>query len=402
MSLLGERLRQAREARGIAPLQVEIDTRIRAAVIEALEQGDWSSLPPEPFLRGLIRTYSMYLKLDPEAMVQLFATDVAPPPPPPPLPPPAPASAKKTVPPAKPAPVIIAEEKLPLAPPSPKPGTSIFSRIDSVSLPPPIPGITAVPPPPPEHITARANGAIAMSHDILDVEPFWLRRWSRLAQSQIPLPLWIVLGIAAVFAIVMCGALVVTQFIPSVALMINPPQTATPTRVLATRTPTLRAGAQPTTVPVINATAPPFATFPGNPSATPTARTTPRRTIEAAPTGLNLDIEATEKILVQVGVDGVLVFNSAMEPGTTRDWSAKESLYVRVENAKGAVITFNRKAQAARNFAERTTMERQWNLNPKGTPVSVQPVAPAAPKPVTIPTPTPIAPPPTFTLTPTA
>ena len=394
MSLLGERLRQAREARGIAPLQVEIDTRIRAAVIESLEKGDWSSLPPEPFLRGLIRTYSMYLNLDPEEMVQMFVRDVAPPPPPAPV--------KKTVAPAKPTPVVVAEEKLPLAPPSPKPGTSIFSRIDSVSLPPPLPGITTVPPPPPEHIAARANGAIAMSHDILDVEPFWLRRWSRIAQSQIPLPLLIVLGIAAVFAMVMCGALIVTQFVPTVAMMINPPQTATPTRILATRTPTLQPGALPTSVPVINATAPPFATFPGNPSATPTPRTTPRRTIESAPTGLNLDIEATEKITVQVGVDGVLVFNSAMEPGSARDWSAKESLYVRVENAKGAVITFNRKAQAARNFAERTTMERQWNLNPQGTPISVSPVAPAAPKPVIIPTPTPIAPPPTPTLTPTA
>jgi hypothetical protein len=47
-------------------------------------------------------------------------------------------------------------------------------------------------------------------------------------------------------------------------------------------------------------------------------------------------------------------------------------------------------------------MERQWNLNPQGTPISVSPVAPAAPKPVIIPTPTPIAPPPTPTLTPTA
>ena len=64
MSLLGERLRQAREQRGVAPLHAEMDTRIRAAVIQALEQGHYENLPPEPFLRGLIRTYSAYLGLD--------------------------------------------------------------------------------------------------------------------------------------------------------------------------------------------------------------------------------------------------------------------------------------------------------------------------------------------------
>ena len=66
ISFLGERLRQAREARGVSPIQVEIDTRIRANVIQALEQGDFESLPPEPFLRGLIRSYATYLGADPE------------------------------------------------------------------------------------------------------------------------------------------------------------------------------------------------------------------------------------------------------------------------------------------------------------------------------------------------
>ena len=149
-------------------------------------------------------------------------------------------------------------------------------------------------------------------------------------------------------------------------------------------------------MPTFAATAPPFATVSGNPAATPTARTTPRRTIEAAPTGLNLDIDATEKVTVQIGVDGVLVFSGTMEAGSSRSWSAKDSLYMRVENAKGAAIIFNSKTQAARTFAERTTMERQWKLDAKGAAISAPPVAPP-PLPNQ---PAPIAP--TPTLTPTA
>src|SRR3990172_2128801 len=86
MSLLGERLRHAREARGIASLQVEIDTRILASLIEDLEQGNFENLPPEPFLRGLIRIYATYLGLDTEEMLGLLRTDLTPPPPPPPAP----------------------------------------------------------------------------------------------------------------------------------------------------------------------------------------------------------------------------------------------------------------------------------------------------------------------------
>src|SRR5512142_293753 len=78
MSLLGQRLKQEREARGLALLQVEIDTRIRANLVQALEDGDLGLLPPEPFARGLIRSYASYLKLDPQEMLDLYAADTIP------------------------------------------------------------------------------------------------------------------------------------------------------------------------------------------------------------------------------------------------------------------------------------------------------------------------------------
>ncbi|MBI3740490.1 MAG: helix-turn-helix domain-containing protein [Chloroflexi bacterium] len=86
MALVGDYLRHARETRGLAPLQIEIDTRIRANIIEALEAGDFSQLPPEPFLRGLIRTYAAYLGADSQEALRLLISDLTAPPKPKPIP----------------------------------------------------------------------------------------------------------------------------------------------------------------------------------------------------------------------------------------------------------------------------------------------------------------------------
>ncbi|MBI5301937.1 MAG: DUF4115 domain-containing protein [Chloroflexi bacterium] len=381
MSLLGERLRLAREARGVAALQVEIDTRIRATVINALEQGDYESLPPEPFLRGLIRTYAMYLGLDAEEMVRLYVADFAPPPPPPtePVPRPVPPAPQSVEPPLPPPTV-------PIIPPSNTPGASLFARFNDNGAPPPPETFGSEPPATMPELPEKQNA-------MPTAQMIFSRRLPSIMPTRLPMPVIFAIGIAIAVMLLVCVAFVFTQGLPALAAMINPPRTATPTRAPATRTPA-PINSAPTSVPTFAATAPPFATFAGNVTPAPTARTTPRRTIEPAQTGLDLTIEAVEKVTVHIGLDGALVFTGTLDPGTTRSWSAKESLYVRLENAKGAALIFNGKAQAAKTFAERTTMERQWTLNPKGTPVAVPPVEPP-----------PIAPTPpaaTPTLTPTA
>jgi hypothetical protein len=128
-------------------------------------------------------------------------------------------------------------------------------------------------------------------------------------------------------------------------------------------------------VPTLAVTAAPFATFPGN--RTPTAQIAARRTPEATG-GLNLDVDVTQTITIQVGIDGVMAFSGQMQPGDSRLWSATNTLYVRVENPRGATLSFNGNTKwfGARTFAERSVMERQWTLNDKGTPISVAPVAP--------------------------
>lgn len=388
MSLLGERLRLAREARGVAALQVEIDTRIRASVITALEAGDYENLPPEPFLRGLIRTYAMYLGLDADDMLRLYIADFAPPPPPPTEPVPRPAIPtpqvnEPTLPPTA-----------PIVPPSNTPGASLFARFNGAPTPPPPPeSFSAEPPLTMPEMPARPSA-------MPTAQMIFSRRLPRITPNQVPMPVAIAIGVTLAVFLLVCIVFLFTQGIPAISALINPPRTITPTRAPATRTPTAVSGA-PTGVPTFAATAPPFTALPGNPSPAATARVTPRRTIEPVQTGLDLTIEAVEKVTVHIGIDGVLVFSGALDPGTSRSWSAKESLYVRIENAKGAAIIFNGKSQAARTYAERTILERQWTLNPKGTPVSVPPVEPPAVLP-TAPIRTPGVPPATPTLTPTA
>ncbi len=212
MSLLGQRLRQEREARGLALLQVELDTRIRSNVIQALEEGDLDNLPPEPFLRGLIRSYANYLRIDPQEMLDLYAADTVPvaePPPqstfvkrpsagarppltqptarenppaappiepvvptfrataPPPAPEPFPAEpVRPAAPPSSPEP-IFPRRRLPLAPPSPIPPKPVLPI--KASMPPP-----SIPPetlPPPEILAPKAPVIEAVAQPATQIAP---------------------------------------------------------------------------------------------------------------------------------------------------------------------------------------------------------------------------------------
>ena len=74
---VGERLRDAREARGVDLFRVERDTKIRLKYLEALEGGDFADLPGEVYARGFLRNYAGYLGLDPDEMVSEWRTETA-------------------------------------------------------------------------------------------------------------------------------------------------------------------------------------------------------------------------------------------------------------------------------------------------------------------------------------
>src|ERR1700730_18460552 len=73
-SSFGERLRDARERRGISLRQIANAPKISVSVLEALERNDISKLPGGIFGRAFVRNYAMEVGLDPEATIEDFMT----------------------------------------------------------------------------------------------------------------------------------------------------------------------------------------------------------------------------------------------------------------------------------------------------------------------------------------
>lgn len=593
MSLLGERLRQERENRGLALLQIELDTRIRANLIQALEEGNLNNLPPEPFLRGLLRTYANYLRIDPKELLDLYVADISPAPLPGVKPliiqrpsaaphPPAtrpeveqhpPSRSFSTTPsPSTPALGLSSESsgtiarpptlpetplprtehdaprsssfaesmkalrrRLPLAPPSAKPSMPALRPANSE--PPP-----SVPPellPPPEYIEpspqsvpepeptlgvsveisqepedksasvpepepaavptfesapnvqeqeekpldqpqesqAPSIEAVAESAEPVDegvieqpedaAEPIPEptaeqateppKQAETEAEEPIPtpppyagdgheepigqeIPVWVhvepqiekasvadadgqekaaarrkkmktmrfvLTGIGALVVLTIAAVifLLVGNILPNVSSIATVPPTATPALTETTLPSPTMIGAVPTGILTLDATAVPYTPMALIPTQAPTVRST--TAIQPGTTGgvLNLAIEATQPITAQIGIDGAMAFNGTVAPGTSVSYSAKESLYIRVENLPGGTITFNGRKQVALNFGERSVFERQWNASAAGKITAVNPIPPSpakatTPIPIVNPLPSPtVAPTRTPTLT---
>lgn len=69
---VGEILRRGREHYGQTLEEVEKNLRIRAIQLHALETGNLEALPGKAYALGFVRSYSEYLGLDGDKMVQLF------------------------------------------------------------------------------------------------------------------------------------------------------------------------------------------------------------------------------------------------------------------------------------------------------------------------------------------
>jgi hypothetical protein len=63
---VSERLRAARQAKGLDLFRVERDTKIRMRFLEAIEDARYGDLPGEVYARGFLRNYAAYLGLDPD------------------------------------------------------------------------------------------------------------------------------------------------------------------------------------------------------------------------------------------------------------------------------------------------------------------------------------------------
>ncbi|HEY8806766.1 MAG TPA: helix-turn-helix domain-containing protein [Candidatus Limnocylindria bacterium] len=72
MARLGDALRQKREQMGVPMPQAAEDTRIREKFLQAIESGDYQSLPGTVYTKGFLRNYAGYLGLDVEEMLALY------------------------------------------------------------------------------------------------------------------------------------------------------------------------------------------------------------------------------------------------------------------------------------------------------------------------------------------
>lgn len=78
MSLtLGEKLQQAREARGITLSEVAEQTRIAPLYLECIENNDYRTLPGGIFNKGFVKSFARYVGLDEQEALQDYTTLLA-------------------------------------------------------------------------------------------------------------------------------------------------------------------------------------------------------------------------------------------------------------------------------------------------------------------------------------
>jgi len=67
---IGETLRSNRERKGLSIDQVAQDTRISPRFLEALEDEQFNELPAPVYVRGFLRSYANYLRIDPQPLLE--------------------------------------------------------------------------------------------------------------------------------------------------------------------------------------------------------------------------------------------------------------------------------------------------------------------------------------------
>jgi cytoskeleton protein RodZ len=71
-STLGQRLRQARESRGLTLDAVAATTRIPLPLLEHIENDAYSDLPADVYLRGFVRSYCRAVQLPEPGVLELL------------------------------------------------------------------------------------------------------------------------------------------------------------------------------------------------------------------------------------------------------------------------------------------------------------------------------------------
>ncbi len=426
---LGETLRGAREARRISLNQAALETRIRQAVLEALEDGDYTGVPPRPFLRGLLRNYALYLHLDPDTVLDEYDYEtghrpaIARTPPPEPEPPPPAPPPTVVIPPQQYAPPPAYNPPQPYAPPSAAPPPVEAPEPEFAFPPFQIPtaprmtgdadmaGPTALPPAPETiyEVAPEIQESEPTAPLNLDQEPPSLAR--RIGKSKIPEAVAL-LSIAVALFILVSAGFRAFQSLPfqNLPIPFASAPTEQPTRI---PTATVPRGSSPTSIPTLAQTAAASTSVAnvltttleaGTPGVVATEGVT-ETAATATPTfdvpedaQMTLEVQADEELGVWVVIDGDTAFNGTLT-NESRTFIARARMFVEIKNIENGRVFFQGTRILPRNQEERFDLVRAWFINPLGTPVIVPPTPfPIPVEPTTPPTFTPI---PTETPTPT-
>tara|TARA_B100001123_G_scaffold211150_1_gene238584 strand:+ start:68 stop:586 length:519 start_codon:yes stop_codon:yes gene_type:complete len=70
MASVGDRLRLAREARGLGVSEIVEQTKMKTDQVHALENGEWSVFAAPVYTRGFVRNYATLLRMDANSLLQ--------------------------------------------------------------------------------------------------------------------------------------------------------------------------------------------------------------------------------------------------------------------------------------------------------------------------------------------
>lgn len=73
---LGKFLRSQRESKQISLEEVAKSIKVRENILHALEEDRYDLLPPTTYVRGFLLSYSKYLKLDPDEVLQRYESPI--------------------------------------------------------------------------------------------------------------------------------------------------------------------------------------------------------------------------------------------------------------------------------------------------------------------------------------
>lgn len=72
MGKLGQFLKESREKKGLSLHEIGMSLKINPKILKSIEDNDVKTLPAKTFLRGFVRSYAQYLKIDVDYALQLF------------------------------------------------------------------------------------------------------------------------------------------------------------------------------------------------------------------------------------------------------------------------------------------------------------------------------------------